>query len=68
LPSSRQSSRCPLLTWSLSYLFFEFLGPFNLLGEPAVLVLLELSFWAVASLVEASVVVSILERKGGLAS
>jgi hypothetical protein len=32
------------------------------------LVLLELSFWAVASLVEASVVVSILERKGGLAS
>jgi hypothetical protein len=60
--------RLALLTWSLSYLFFELLGPFNLLGEPAALVLLELSFWAVASLVEASVVVSILERKGGLAS
>jgi hypothetical protein len=37
---------------------------FNLLGEPAALVLLELSFWDVASLVEASVVVSTLERRG----
>src|SRR5437867_787741 len=40
--------RLALVGWSLSYLFFEFLGPFNLLGEPLGLVALELCFWAAA--------------------
>jgi hypothetical protein len=44
----------------LSYLFFEFVGPFNLLGEPLALVALELSFWALAALAEAFVIVWIL--------
>lgn len=54
--------RLAVVMWSLSYLFFEFLGPLNLLGEPPGLVALELSFWALAALVEAAVVVVMLER------
>jgi hypothetical protein len=57
--------RLAVVIWSLSCLFFEFLGPFNLLGEPLGLVALELSFWAVTTLVESAVIVSILERAGG---
>jgi hypothetical protein len=56
-----RSWRLALVIWGLSCLFFEFLGPFNLLGEPVRLVALELGFWAVTALVEAMVVVSILE-------
>ena len=54
--------RLALVGWSLSYLFFEFLGPFNLLGEPLGLVALELCFWAAAALVESAVIVLILQR------
>lgn len=54
--------RLALVIWSLSCLFFEFLAPFNLLGEPLGLVGLELGFWAVTALVESAVIVSILER------
>jgi len=56
--------RLALVGWSLSYLFFEFLGPFNLLGEPLGLVALELCFWAAAALVESAVIVLILQRDG----
>lgn len=54
--------RLAAIMWTLSYLFFEFLGPFNLLGEPLPLVALELGFWALAAFVEAAVIVIILER------
>src|SRR5262245_36171308 len=55
--------RLALISWGLSHVFFEFLGPFNLLGEPLALVTLELAFWGMASLAEASVLVSLLERR-----
>lgn len=59
-----RSWRLALVIWGLSCLFFEFLGPFNLLGEPLGLVVLELGFWAVTALVEAAVVVRLLEPAG----
>ncbi len=54
--------RLALAVWALSCLFFELLGPFNLLGEPLGLVVLELSFWAVMAFVAAGVIVTIVER------
>jgi hypothetical protein len=57
--------RLAVVIWGLSCLFFEFLGPFNLLGEPLSLVALELSFWATAALADSTVVVSML-RQGRL--
>lgn len=55
--------RLTMVIWSLSCVFFEFLGPFNLLGEPLGLVALELGFWAVAALAESTAVVSILRHR-----
>jgi len=65
-PAGRLHRTCRLafVTWGLSYLFFEFLGPFNLLGEPLPLVAMELAFWAVAALAEAATLVSIQEWRG----
>lgn len=57
-----RSWRLTLVIWGLACLFFEFLGPFNLLGEPLGLVILELGFWAVMALVESTVIVFLLER------
>ena len=48
-------------------MFFEFLGPFNLLGEPPALVALELVFWATAALAEAAAVVAVLEARQWIA-
>jgi hypothetical protein len=52
--------RLALTIWALSCLFFEFLGPFNLLREPIGLVALELAFWAVMAIAAAAVIVTIL--------
>jgi hypothetical protein len=66
-PVAARIWRLAAIMWSLSYVFFEFLGPFNLLGEPLRLVALELSFWALAALVEATIIVLMLERPGAAA-
>jgi hypothetical protein len=63
----RRACRLALMTWGLSYLFFELFGPFNLLGEPLALVTLELVFWALAAFAEAATLVAILERPRQLA-
>jgi hypothetical protein len=52
--------RLAVVIWALSCLFFEFLGPLNLLGEPVPLVALELAFWSAAAIVEASILVGLL--------
>jgi hypothetical protein len=52
--------RLALVIWALSCLFFEFLGPLNLLAEPLGLVVLELAFWAAAAAVEAMIIVMLL--------
>ncbi|NJP05659.1 MAG: hypothetical protein HC837_08595 [Chloroflexaceae bacterium] len=35
------------IVWALMALYFEFHAPFNMFGEPVILVLVELVFWAV---------------------
>lgn len=55
--------RLALVLWSLSYLFFELLGPLNLLAEPLPLVALELAFWLAAALVETALIVALLVRR-----
>ncbi|PPK46722.1 hypothetical protein B0G57_102317 [Trinickia symbiotica] len=50
------------LNFVLAYVFFEFFAPFNLFGEPLVLVALELIFWLIVATAEAFVIASIAER------
>jgi hypothetical protein len=52
--------RLALIAW-LPAVFAEFIGPFNVLHQPAVLSLLALGFWAVSALAAASVLVLILD-------
>jgi hypothetical protein len=61
--------RLGLLIWFFSLLFFEFQGPYNLLGEPAPLLLLELLFWMICAFGGAVVIVAMNgERKGARTS
>jgi hypothetical protein len=53
------------LTFFLSYLFFEFFTPFNMFGEPPLLLALELAFWAAVALAEAIVIAAVLEWRTG---
>jgi len=41
-----------LIIWIFQYVFFEYFTPFNLFGEPAALVVLELGIWLIVALVE----------------
>lgn len=54
--------RLTLLMWFFSLLFFEFQGPYNLLGEPLPLLLLELIFWAICALGASAVIVAMSGR------
>ncbi len=51
------------LTLVLSYLFFEFFTPVNLLGKPLALVLAELGFWAVIAVAQACVIAAVMEPR-----
>ncbi len=55
--------RLALVAWTMSYLFFELLGPLNLLAEPLPLVALELAFWSAAALVEAAIIVTLMASR-----
>ncbi|MEA3399740.1 MAG: hypothetical protein U9R79_00710 [Armatimonadota bacterium] len=50
------------LIWALVYLFWEFFTPLNMFGEPVVLTLLELAFWAVVAFAEAFGTAAVAER------
>ena len=54
--------RLSALVFLLSFLFWEFFTPFNLLGEPWPLIGLELLFWAAIALAEGVVVTIVFER------
>lgn len=49
------------LIFLFTYLFWEFFTPFNLLGEPVMLVALELLFWGVVALAEGFAIAGVLE-------
>lgn len=57
-----RAARLGALIFFLSFLFFEFFAPFNLFGEPLVLVATELVFWACIAFGEAFVLVAVMER------
>jgi hypothetical protein len=54
--------------WRLAGVFSEFMGPFNLLHQPLPLSVIAWGFWAVAALLEAVVIVAVLERGARAAS
>ncbi|AEG70237.1 hypothetical protein [Ralstonia solanacearum] len=54
------------LMFVLSYLFFEFFTPVNLLGEPLMLVLAELGFRAVIALAQACVIAAVMEPRAAV--
>lgn len=65
--------RFSLLTFGMTFLFWEFFTPFNLFGEPLVLIGLELVFWAVVAFSEGLALAGVSEwldhlasRQGGL--
>ncbi len=55
--------RFALLIFVLSYVFWEFFTPFNQLGEPLGLVVVELAFWAIIALAEAFTIALLIERR-----
>lgn len=55
--------RMAALVFFLSFLFWEFFTPFNQFGEPALLIGLELIFWATIAIVESFVIATMSEWK-----
>jgi len=55
--------RLTLIVWFFSWLFFEFMGPFNLLAEPLPLLALELVFWAICTLGASAVMVAMIGQR-----
>jgi len=60
--------RMAALLFFLSFLFFEFFTPFNMFGEPLLLITLELTFWVIIAFVEAFAIATVFgwepQRKG----
>lgn len=59
---ANRALRLTVIIWVFSALFFEFMGPFNLLHEPLQLQSLEFIFWAAAALAESFTLVIVFER------
>jgi hypothetical protein len=60
-----RGGRMALLIFFLSFVFWEFFTPFNQLGEPVVLIGLELLFWAAIATSEGLVLAAVFEAGGG---
>jgi len=59
----KRAWRMAALVFGLSFLFWEFFTPFNQLGEPVLLIGLELIFWATIAIVESFVIAAVSEWK-----
>jgi len=57
-----RGSRFSTLLFLMIFVFWEFFTPFNQLGEPVMLIALELSFWALIALSEGFAIAWIMER------
>jgi hypothetical protein len=55
----RRGASFAVILWALMALYFEFHTPFNMFGEPPVLVAVELAFWIVVTLVQGLVLSAI---------
>lgn len=58
----RRGASFAVILWALMALYFEFHTPFNMFGEPPVLVAVELGFWVVVTLVQGLVLSAIYGR------
>lgn len=56
-----RAPRFAVLVFVLSYVFWEFFTPFNQLGEPVQLLILELGFWLTIALAEAFAIAFVME-------
>ncbi len=54
--------RFGILIFIVCFLFWEFFTPFNMFGEPIVLITIELIFWALIAFSEAFVLVIIIDK------
>jgi len=50
-----------VLTLGMTFLFWEFFTPFNLFGEPLLLIGLELVFWTIVAFSEGLVLAAVSE-------
>ena len=57
-----RAPRLAALIW-LGAVFSDFMGPFNVLHQPLYLSVLAWTFWAVPALLEAAVIVAVLDRR-----
>ncbi|MEZ4599821.1 MAG: hypothetical protein R2940_08530 [Syntrophotaleaceae bacterium] len=55
------------LVFVMTFLFWEFFTPFNLFGEPLLLIALELVFWACIALADGLVIAAVIGSKKGAA-
>jgi hypothetical protein len=55
--------RMAFLLFFLSFLFWEFFTPYNLFGEPILLIGLEMIFWATIAICEAFAIAIVFEMK-----
>ena len=51
------------LLFIIGFLFWEFFTPFNMFGEPVILIIIELIFWGLIAFSEAFVLAVILDNK-----
>jgi hypothetical protein len=58
----RRGLRMAGLIFLLVFLFWEFFTPFNLFGEPLLLIGLELVFWALIALADGLAIAIVMER------
>lgn len=54
--------RMTVLIFLFTFLFWEFFTPYNQLGEPFFLIVIELSFWFAIALAESFAIVWVMER------
>jgi hypothetical protein len=57
----QRALRLAALRFGLTFLFWEFFTPFNQLGEPLLLIAVELSFWTVVALAESFAIAATAE-------
>ena len=58
----RRALSFSLLVFLLTFLFWEFFTPFNQFGEPAGLIAIELSFWALIALADGLTIAAVMEK------
>jgi hypothetical protein len=59
---ARRGLSLALLVFLMTFLFWEFFTPYNQLGEPLKLIVLELLFWALIAFADGFAIAAVMER------